>query len=391
MATNYIGNNDYRGWLSYLAGTGSKTASDLLNYAGNDGGVSDRNASVYYTDGKNAKAGTVNDMYYQQWLNQQSGNTSDSYSPETQAAVLVGKKNAVNQSGTYDTTAAKQAAAKAAEEQRQKQRMIDYYNGIISQKNNAIDELSNTLKNDLDEIEGNYNTYKNEQQSAYNKAQSEYDNSSKQNLQSLITNRNSITDNAAHGLRGLTRVLGAMGAGGGSVARYNAPDAVKSQADQENANAGLTFAQNQANLDTDWGNYKNDWENDKKKLEDWRTGQIKSAKQNIEKQRINLLDQLSELYGNRATYGADLGNSINDITNRIKSANQTIRDLGTYQKPQYTGMTATYEAPALSTYDTGNTDLTTTVNDYGNSGSTNLLSLLRSIRKKNQNPYSTEE
>lgn len=392
MATPYIGNNDYRGWLSYLANSGSRTAADLLNYAGNDGGVSDRNASVYYTTGQNgqdinAKAGQVNDTYYGQWKQQQGDNQVIAQdNPETAAAKVVGKKYS---SSLTDTAAAKQAAQEA-EEKRQKQRMIDYYNGMISQKNSAIDDLEGSLKNSLDEIEGNYKTYANEQQSAFNKAKSEYDNSSKQNLQSLITNRNTITDNAAHGLRGLMRVIGAMGAGGGSVARYNAPDAIKAQADQENAGAGLTYAQNQANLDTDWGNYKNDWENDKKKLEDWKTSETKKAKQDIEKQRINLLEQLSELYGNRATYGTDLGNSISDITNRVKAANQAIKDLGTYTAPQYNGITAVYEAKPLSGYDTGASDLTTTVQDNGSSGSTNLLSVLRSLRRKNQsNPYSS--
>ena len=92
MATNYIGNNDYRGWLSYLASNGSRTAADLLNYAGNDGGVSNRNADIYYMTGANgqdinAKAGQVNDTYYGQWLQQQSGNQSSfNDSPETAAA-----------------------------------------------------------------------------------------------------------------------------------------------------------------------------------------------------------------------------------------------------------------------------------------------------------------
>ena len=197
MATNYIGNNDYRGWLSYLAKNGSATAADLLSYAGNDGGVSDRNALVSYEasgTGK-AKAGQVNDTYYQQWKQQYEGNQPTAAdSVETQAAKAVGKAY-YNNSATDTTSAATAAAAAAAkaEEERQKQRMIDYYNGMITQKNNAINDLSGSLQNSLDEIEGNYNTYKNEQQSAFDKAKSEYDNSTNQNIQSLITNRNTIT------------------------------------------------------------------------------------------------------------------------------------------------------------------------------------------------------
>ena len=242
------------------------------------------------------------------------------------------------------------------------------------------------MQNDLDRINGEYNTYRNEQESAYNKQKNNYDTSTRQNLQNLTTNRNDIKDRTSQGLRGLLGVLGAMGAGGSSVALYNAPAAVKAQADRENANAGQTYSQNQQNLDINWNNYLNDFENDKKKLEDWKTGKIASAKQENEKRRVDLLNQLSEAFINRDQNGTNSKNDIGSIRNRIDAANQAIVDLGRYSAPSYNGITATYKAPELSSYDTGQTDLTTSVTQT-ESGSP-LLTVLRETTKKKQNsPY----
>lgn len=294
-----------------------------------------------------------------------------------------------NETGSYipqNSSSSYAAAQKAAEEQRIKQANIAYYNELINQKNKEIDLLGASLQNDLDRINGEYNTYRNEQESAYNKQKNNYDTSTRQNLQNLTTNRNDIKDRTSQGLRGLLGVLGAMGAGGSSVALYNAPAAVKAQADRENANAGQTYSQNQQNLDINWNNYLNDFENDKKKLEDWKTGKIASAKQENEKRRVDLLNQLSEAFINRDQNGTNSKNDIGSIRNRIDAANQAIVDLGRYSAPSYNGITATYKAPELSSYDTGQTDLTTSVTQT-ESGSP-LLTVLRETTKKKQNsPY----
>ena len=356
---NYAGNDDFRGWL---AGNGY---SSLLSFTGNDGNVDPTVRIQTNVNGQTSTQGAmdyankVNELY-NQWLSERNDNS-------------------VNQTNTYD-----EDAAAAAREESIRQNAIKGYNDTITRTNNAINDLAGSLQNKLDEIEGNYKTYQNEQQSSYDQAKNDYDNSSRQNMNSLVSNRNTIINNASAGLRGLMRVLGAHGAGGSSVAMYEAPGAVKRQADQENANASQTYAQNQANLDTDWGNYQIGYENDKKKLEDWRTGQIKSAKQENEQKRIDLLNQLSQAYTNRAQYGGALDGDYNTITDRINASNQTIKDLGKYTTPQYTGTTAVYESQPLSSYDTGKMNLTTSVNN--SSGSTPaLLTVLQGLNNKKKN------
>lgn len=359
MATPYIGNNDYRGYLNYLAQSGDGKAASLLNVAGNDGGLSVSRISNPTTAEENRKAtvyntlNDINDYYYNQW-----------------------RESNVNDTGSYNAadtqTATREASARKG------------YDDLISRTNNSINDLASSLQNRLDSIAGEYNTLKNEQQSNYNQQKNSYDNSSRQNMNDLVVNRKNIIDNASAGLRGLLRVLGARGAGGSSAALYDAPNAVKLVADRENANAGQTYAKNQVNLDTSWNNFLIGHENDKKKLEDWRTGQEKAAKQENEQNKINLLNQLSDAYINRAQVGGALDGDYNNITDRINQANQTIRDLGKYTTPQYTGETAVYEAKPLSTYDTGKMNIDTGSNNNAGDGQT-LLGILQNINKKKQN------
>ena len=167
----------------------------------------------------------------------------------------------------------------SAAEEAIKNNMRNIYDRQIEDIKGNEASLSGQLDNALAGVKNEYNTYKNEQQSAYDANKNTYDTSTLQNKQNLRTNRNEITDRASTGLRGILRVLGAMGAGGGSEARYEIPRIVVDQANAEYGNAGQTYAQNQQNLDTDWGNYKNQFENDKKKLEDWYSGQVKAKKQ----------------------------------------------------------------------------------------------------------------
>ena len=266
-------------------------------------------------------------------------------------------KNSTADSNTYSTTRVSGGSGGGssynAEEEAMKSRMRGIYDRQIGDINHNIDSLQGQLDNALAGVKNEYNTYKNEQQSAYDANKNDYDKNTLQNRQNLRTNRNEITDRASTGLRGLLRVLGAMGAGGGSEARYEIPRMVTNQANSEFNNAGQTYAQNQQNLDTDWGNYKNQFENDRKKLEDWYNGQVKSKRQESEERRQSLLADLVTAYGNRAQYGGDYGNSINDAYNRIAESRNRVTDLGKFTPTKYTGMTDIYNAPDLASYDTG--------------------------------------
>lgn len=276
----------------------------------------------------------------------------------------------------------------SAAEEAIKNNMRNIYDRQIEDIKGNEASLSGQLDNALAGVKNEYNTYKNEQQSAYDANKNTYDTSTLQNKQNLRTNRNEITDRASTGLRGILRVLGAMGAGGGSEARYEIPRMVVDQANAEYGNAGQTYAQNQQNLDTDWGNYKNQFENDKKKLEDWYSGQVKAKKQENYEKGLSLLQDLATAYGNRAQYGGDYSGNFADTYNRIANYRNMINDLGKFTPTKYTGMTSVYKAPDLASYDTGNTDLTTSVVDSNTSATSPLLVALQGLnKKKNNSPY----
>lgn len=240
--------------------------------------------------------------------------------------------------------------------------------------------------------DSDYNVKRNELQSAYNRSKADYEASTTRNQQQLQTNKNTIADRASQGLRGLLRTLGAMGAGGSSAAMYNAPELVTAQANQERTGANQTFGENQQKLDTNWGNYQIDHENDKKKLEDWKAGQLRENEQKVLNQRNSILSVLADAYAQRGSAGAGAGNKINEITGQMKANQNRLSELNRFVAPRYDGMRANYNAPTLSSYNTGNSSITTEVSDAPQAGmSANIaptLAMLLGIKdRKDSNPY----
>lgn len=274
-----------------------------------------------------------------------------------------------------------------AEEEARKANMRSMYDRQINDINSNLDSMDRQLENSLAGVRGEYDTYKNEQQSSYNAEKNSHDKEVLQNLQNLQSNRNQITNNASKALRGLLSVLGGMGLGDSSVARYNVPNMVREQANTEYGDAGKTYAQNQQNLDTSWNNYQNQFENDRKKLEDWYNGQVKAKKQENYEKRQSLLSDLVSAYGNRAQYGGDYSGNVNSAYDRIADYRNKINDLGQYAKPNYTGITSVYNAPDLASYNANNVELTTKVESAEPGETSPVLTALRGLKKKETNPY----
>ncbi len=269
---------------------------------------------------------------------------------------------------------------------------VNYWNGVIEQNQNQLSGLNGLLGELNKSTDSDYDIKRNELQSAYDRSKADYESSTTRNQQQLQTNKNTIADRASQGLRGLLRTLGAMGAGGSSAALYNAPELVTAQANQERTGANQTFGENQQKLDTNWGNYKIDHENDRKKLEDWKAGQIRENEQKVLNQKNSLLQTLADAYAQRGSAGAGAGNKINELTAQMKSNQNRLNELNRFIAPQYDGMRANYQAPTLSSYNTGGSSLTTEVSNAPQAGmSANItptLAMLLGIRdRKDSNPY----
>lgn len=371
MATNaygqeYVGNDDYMGWLAAKSQNGDTMAGKLLQFVGNDGKGGSELQLRSLTDGMEGPiSGTGwRDTYYKNWLDGR----------KSQQADVDNNINGTGSSSNYDRNA------------------INYWNGVIDDNQNQLDNLGNQLNELNKNTDSDYNIKRNELQSSYDRSKADYDSSTTRNQQQLQTSKNTIADRASQGLRGLLRTLGAMGAGGSSEALYNAPELVTAQANQERAGVNQTFGENQQKLDTNWGNYQIDHENEKKKLEDWKTGQLRENEQKMLNQKSNLLQTIADAYAQRGSAGQGAGNKLSELTQQLKANRNRLNELNKFVAPQYDGTRAMYEAPSLSTYNTGNTSLITNVSDAPQAGMnasvTPTLAMLLGVKdRKDTNPY----
>ena len=137
MATNYIGNNDYRGYLNYLSqnGQGSQKAqaSSLLKLVGNDAKFSGN-----YWDGSDIA--NANSQFYQQF---QSANAAPNKSPGStiySGYVAPAKAANFNIQGAYNSAYGQAAGSVNA--------MYDkYLNTFLDQQRNAMAKQQNIYQN----------------------------------------------------------------------------------------------------------------------------------------------------------------------------------------------------------------------------------------------------
>ena len=225
------------------------------------------------------------------------------------------------------------------------------YDQGIGQLEHGLGRVDNQLGVRLGNINNQYNTKMNELRSSWNKAEGQFNDQTRQNQQQRRTNINNINDRASVGLRGLLRSLGSMGAVGSDM--QLAGRAVQSQANQQRAGAGQTYAQNQKQIDTTWGQFKNDYEDEKKKAGDWKANEENAARQASQTTRQNLLTQLAQLRSQKATaQGANGANAARADLARANALSNEIDNLGR-QQSTYNGNKVQYNAKDLDSYKVG--------------------------------------
>lgn len=278
-----------------------------------------------------------------------AGTNQDVGAIESQAAAAYGSKTGGNDANTSANTSGTTYTPNYAV---QNAGAIS----LLNQSGNTVQNALNRLPGQLDIALGNigtqYNQRNNELQSGFDQSQNQYNQSTTQNSQNLRSNKNTINDQASSGLRGLQRLLGARGAVGSDMGL--AGQAVSDVASAQNAGAGQTYAQNQQGLDTNWGNYGNQFENERRKLGDWRSQQESSARAQSATTRQDLLSKLADIQGQiGAARGGSYASSAQPYLDQANALSGQIDALGRLN-PTYTGSTPTYEAAPLSSYSTGN-------------------------------------
>lgn len=252
-------------------------------------------------------------------------------------------------------------------------RTPDYTNQARSVINSQLARLPGQRDIALGNIDSQFNVGRNQLDSAFNQARKTYDTQSTTNRQNLVTNRNTINDQASQGLRGLMRVLGAYGAGGSSD-RFLVGDAVTGQMNAQMSGAGQNYSTNQQGLDTNWGNFETQSEQERKQLNDWRTQQRQQAESQYNTNRQDLLYRLANLGGDNAQQYINEANAMGSQIDALARFN-----------PTYTGNTPVFEAPALSSYQTGTAEVN--VGQQQPQGGSPFLSALLGNREERRRQF----
>ena len=385
------GNESYRQYLQYHANnhpsaTKRAEAQALLNVTGDDGGL---NGYFLMGNGTNNRGQTVGEQKsngytasslnrsvnpwwmnsYASWRNSQGGGHQPG--PNTQN---IGGGGFGGGMGGGNRASAAQLAE---------------YDQGIGQLEHGLGRIDNQLGVRLGNINNQYTTKKNELKSSWNRAEGQFNDQTRQNQQQRRTNINNINDRSAVGLRGLLRSLGSMGAVGSDM--QLAGRAVQNQANQQRTGAGQTYAQNQKQIDTTWGQFKNDYADEDKKLNDWKVNEDNAARQSSQTTRQNLLTQLAQMKSQKAAaQGANGANAARADLGRANALSSEIDNLGR-QQSTYSGNKVQYNAKDLDSYKVEG-DTAVGVSDPQAAGSDPTLNIYNTRLKqederKRQNQY----
>ena len=285
---------------------------------------------------KNDEISGINDRFKQMYYADQRANSSNGGNPDPRQNLNLGYYGGGGGGGYYGG-GNRASAAQLAE-----------YDQGIGQLEHGLGRIDNQLGVRLGNINNQYNTKKNELRSSWNRAEGQFNDQTRQNQQQRRTNINNINDRSSVGLRGLLRSLGSMGAVGSDM--QLAGRAVQNQANQERAGAGQTYAQNQKQIDTTWGQFKNDYADEDKKLNDWKANEDSAARQASQTTRQNLLTQLAQMKSQKAAaQGANGANAARADLGRANALSGEIDNLGRQQNT-YTGNKVQYNAKDLDSY-----------------------------------------
>lgn len=165
----------------------------------------------------------------------------------------------------------------------------------INNIHSAIDRLASQQNVGYQNVDTAYNDALNQENQAKANNELAYNGSKNQTTQDYVTAKNTIGTNAGSSINSLQRLLGARGAGGSSAALFNAPQAVVQQASQQRAGAGQTFGGNNQQLDSNWNNYLQGYNNDLTNLDRQKTNNRNSVDAQVSTTRAGLLQSLAQL------------------------------------------------------------------------------------------------
>lgn len=272
------------------------------------------------------------------------------------------KSGSSSGSGTYTGGSGSSSASSSAASQQAAQQaaQIAAYNQSIANEQAGINRLSPSFEVSKANAQAAYNQAINQlnQQKALD--QQSYNKNVGQTKTDYVGAKNTIGTQAGNSLNSLLRLLGAHGAGGGSAALYNAPEAVTRQATIQRTGASDTYGKNMQNLDTNWNNYLNAYNQNLKAEDIKRQNSVNSAWANIDQQRAAALQNLAKLIGARASaQGGDASGASQPYLDQANAfLNEAVQKGRAVPVPKANPLV--YNAPDLAAY-TVNPNATPTV------------------------------
>lgn len=252
------------------------------------------------------------------------------------------------------------------------------YNLYAGQTNNALAQNDSALSAENTGVNNSYNQQDNTLASQLAAATNTYGQTKTQDQQDKLTNDNAINTQSNAGYQSLLRILGGMGAGGGSEAQYLVPQAVGQQASAQLSGAAQTYAKNEQSNDNTYNNYLDQEKGQQQQLDDWKSSQLANDQAAYNTTKSNLLSILSGI-NSRSAAPSDLATSLNSVVGTIPN----IANIN----PTYTGSTPVYNAPSLSSYEAPTaTTASAAANTPGSSSLTPYLALLTGQQQKQQQP-----
>lgn len=338
MATApYVGNNDFRGYLSYLGQQGSPYAAAAIGSGGSQGFV-DNNGNV--------NAGLLS--------NYVSSPADGSPSPAAQLAMGATEQDRINNFNSYLKNAYNAyqgyggsvlGANTTAGGSTLDPSTLAAYNTAIANTQDAINRIPTQKTAAQSGIDSSYNAALQQLLLGKNQAQQSYTTTKQNTVKDYVGAKNTIGSQAGQTLNGLLRLLGSRGAGGGSAYTQAAPQAVARGASLQRAGVGQQFGQNSQALDQNWGQYLQGYQGSVDNAGFQKQQQYGALDNSVSTNQASLLQQLAQLTAARD------GNTTN-AQPLIDQANSLLDKTATYAPASFSVNPTPYTAPSLSSYTT---------------------------------------
>jgi hypothetical protein len=253
---------------------------------------------------------------------------------------------------------------------------LSAYNTYANSANSDLGKLL-AAYNTANQTENSaYNTRNNELQSGFNAAKDTYDNNVTQQNQQRLTQDNQVRQGVSNAYQSLLNMLGAYGGGGSSVAMQWAPNTATKFLQNQMGLADQNAATNLKSLATNFGNFQNQFDQQKKQAADAHNQNLANNQSSYDTVRGQLSEILNNI-SNRALDPTTIGNSLANIEGAIPNTR--------FVQPTYNGVTPVYQAPSLSSFEVNTPAPSVAAANPGNTAASPLAILLAQQQKKNQN------